>query len=275
MGKNSGVSWADHSWGCWRGCHKRPVPECQNCYAEREQTRYGRDHSVVVRAAKATFEGPLKWPAGRVFTPPWSDFWIEEADPWREDAYAVMRQRPDHTWIIPSKRPENVAARLPDDWGPGWPNVWGLVSAGTQATADLYVPQLLRLPFAVRGVSVEPFLGPVNFVPWLTCQFYAGEEKTRTANINGWIQTETYRSARLLPRLDWLVVGCESAAGGRVGRLGEFQSERDWIDGAVAVVEQARSAGVACFVKQVPANGRVCHEIAEFPEPLRVQEFPT
>ena len=61
MGKNSGVSWTDHSWSCWVGCHKTGSPGCDHCYGERDMLRYGREPHVIARSAPVTFYAPLKW----------------------------------------------------------------------------------------------------------------------------------------------------------------------------------------------------------------------
>src|SRR3954453_10344582 len=77
-----------HTWNPWRGC-TRISPGCKNCYMFRDQERYGRDPSVVVRTK--TWGEPLRWQrkaeaagrAGLVFTCSWSDWFHEDADPWR------------------------------------------------------------------------------------------------------------------------------------------------------------------------------------------------
>ena len=48
-----------------------------------------------------------------------SDFFLEEADPWRGEAWRIIRQRPDVKFFLLTKRPQRVAEHLPRDWG-GW-----------------------------------------------------------------------------------------------------------------------------------------------------------
>ncbi len=108
MSENTKISWADHTVNFWQGC-KKVSSGCKNCYMFRDKKRYGQDASVVVRSKPPTFNKPLLWkdPA-RVFVCSWSDFFIEEADLWREEAYDIMRKTPHLTYLILTKRPEEA-----------------------------------------------------------------------------------------------------------------------------------------------------------------------
>lgn len=148
---------------------------------------------------------------------------------------------------------------------PAWPrkpfpNVWLGVSVENQAAADERVPHLLATPAAVRFLSCEPLLGPVDLSKWLKCEWYAGEEKAANT-----IPPSTYHPARLRPRVDWVIVGCESGPRRR-------PMDEAW---AASLVDQCRAADVACFVKQLDVKGRVCGEADEFPQSLRLRTFPT
>ena len=100
MAENTAIQWATDTWNPWQGCHKVSAG-CDHCYMEREKKRYGQDPSVVGRSMPKTFNLPLalakKYPEGgrRVFTCSWSDFFIEEADEWRVDAWNVILHCPD------------------------------------------------------------------------------------------------------------------------------------------------------------------------------------
>ena len=163
MGKTL-IAWTDYSWNPWRGCHK-VSQGCKNCYMFREQKRYGNDPNIVVRSI-TTFKDPLKWkdPA-MVFTCSWSDWFIEEADPWRDEAWEIIRQTPHLTYQILTKRPENIRSRLPDDWGDGWDNVWLGVSIEDK---DNYARglNLADIPAKIRFISAEPLLGQLDLL-WL------------------------------------------------------------------------------------------------------------
>ena len=110
-----------YTWNPWRGCTKIS-PGCQHCYMFRDQRRYGRDPSVVVRTK--TWRDPLRWQkkaeaAGRtdlVFTCSWSDWFHEDADPWRDEAWGVVCGCPNLTFQILTKRPARILGHLPADW---------------------------------------------------------------------------------------------------------------------------------------------------------------
>lgn len=166
MSANSKIEWTNDTWNPWQGCQKIS-PGCKFCYMYRDKKRYGQDPKTVVRSSPATFNAPLtKLRGPLVFTCSWSDFFIEQADEWRKEAWDIIRQTPHLTYQILTKRPENIGERLPSDWGNGWSNVWLGVSV---ESANYYsrLDTLLTIPAAVHFVSYEPALGPVNFAPWL------------------------------------------------------------------------------------------------------------
>lgn len=173
MGTESKIQWTDATWNPWMGCHKVSAA-CQNCYMFREQRQYGHDPEVIRRAK--SFDKPLAWSKGflkgnrtglphgsKIFVCSWSDFFIEEADKWRKEAWDVIKDAFEYTYIILTKRPERIKECLPDDWGPGYPNVWLGVTAENQAMANLRIPILLSVPSVVHFVSQEPALGFVDY----------------------------------------------------------------------------------------------------------------
>ena len=96
-----------------------------------------------------------------------SDFFLAEADPWRDEAWEIMRQRPDVKFFLLTKRPERVAAHLPADWGEGWENIMFNVTCENQRRADERIPLLLSLPFRHKGIMCAPFIGPVSIRDYL------------------------------------------------------------------------------------------------------------
>jgi protein gp37 len=96
-----------------------------------------------------------------------SDFFIEEADPWREAAWDIMRQRRDVKFFLLTKRPQRVRRCLPWDWGDGWEHVFFNVTCENQSRADERIPILLELPFKHKGVMCAPFIGPVRLAGYL------------------------------------------------------------------------------------------------------------
>jgi protein gp37 len=222
MGEASAIEWTDSTWNPWRGCTKVD-PTCADCYMFTEQRRYGRDPSVVVRCTPQTFNAPLsrKWATKRaeciadhgrhlVFTCSWSDWFHEDADPWRDEAWDVIRRCPDSVFQVLTSRPERILEHLPADWGDGWPNVWMGVTIGTRKfvhRADL----LRAVPAAVRFLSCEPLLGPLRY----DSRGQTGPEMA-TRCVPCWATGDPLAPQLDLTDIDWVIVGGES--GGRPGR---------------------------------------------------------
>lgn len=96
-----------------------------------------------------------------------SDFFLEEADPWRDEAWQIIRQRSDVKFFLLTKRPERVADHLPWNWGDGWENVMFNVTCENQKRADERIPILLDLPFKHKGIMCAPYIGPVSIRKYL------------------------------------------------------------------------------------------------------------
>jgi protein gp37 len=213
MATNSLIEWTNHTWNPWVGCLK-VSPGCKFCYMYAEQGRYGSDPKMI-RKTTSVFRAPYTWkePA-KVFTCSWSDFFIEHADAWRADAWEIIKNTPHLTYQILTKRPQNIAARLPGDWGDGYPNVWLGVSVENE-DYTWRLDTLATVPASVHFVSYEPALGPVDFSPWLASD-----------------------------ALHWLISGGESGLGCRPANSDWFRSVRD----------QCQRYGVAYFHKQNGGN---------------------
>jgi len=168
MGRNTKIGWANDSWNPWKGC-KKVSEGCRNCY----MYRMVENPKDVRRADEKKFNAPLGWaknPKNRgrfVFTCSLSDFFIPEADEWRGDAWDIIRRTPELCYQILTKRPENIADRLPPDWNEGYENVWLGVSAENQDTAEKRLPELLSIPAQLHFVSYEPALEEINLTRWL------------------------------------------------------------------------------------------------------------
>ena len=164
----------DKIWNPWHGCHKCSEG-CQNCYAYFLDKRYGRDTNEVVKN-KSDFNLPVKKDRNGNYKLPdgvfvrvcmASDFFIEEADPWREEAWDFIRRRPDVTFSLLTKRAGRIADCLPADWGNGWDNVSFSVSCENQKRLDERMPHLLALPAKHRWLSLKPFIGEMDIAPYL------------------------------------------------------------------------------------------------------------
>jgi protein gp37 len=190
MGETTGIEWTDATWNPWHGCHKISAG-CKNCYMFREKKRYGQDPNVVVRS-KTTFNSPLKWKdPRRVFTCSWSDFMIEEADPWRDEAWDIMRRTPQHTYQVLTKRIDRASGSVSN---PPLPNVWLGVSVEQQKHKDR-IDMLRDTPAALRFLSIEPLLEDIGELD--------------------------------LTQIDWVIAGGESGPGERVPHPAWFRAIRN------------------------------------------------
>ena len=229
MGENTRIPWAHHTFNGWIGC-TRIAPECDHCYAElmakfRGWAKWG-PAEMRKRTTVENWKKPLRWDREaaenstryRVFSSSLSDvFDAEVPAAWRSDLFDLIRHTPNLDWLLLTKRPAAMRDYLNNLPGAPWPNLWSLVSAGCQKTANSFVPILLETNTVVRGVSCEPILECVDFSKWMT------------------------RTARLrVPTLDWIIVGDESGHHPR-------PSDREWYR---RIRRQCEANGVAFFLKQ-------------------------
>jgi protein gp37 len=128
----------------------------------RDKRKYGQDPEKCVRS-KTKFNEPLKWSEPHtVFACSWSDWFIDAADQWRQDAWDIIRRTPQHTYLILTKRPDRIQWCLPDEWP--LPNVW----LGVSVESEQYmgrVRALTRQKAALLFVSYEPALAAADFSP--------------------------------------------------------------------------------------------------------------
>jgi protein gp37 len=257
---------------------------CTNCYASQLQARFGLPEFRVDqrRDVEVFFYGRVLDQV-RARKKPTRYFWCDMSDlfgewvprEWIKAVNGCFVDTPQHTHMILTKR----AARMREEASlcPFPPNCWLGVSVEDQQTADERIPLLLQAPAVVRFVSAEPLLESVDMSRYLRRAFIAGETKPSTA-----IGGPPYAVARLSAGLSWVIVGGESGPKARPCNVAWIRS----------VKEQCQYAGVACFVKQVGSNpaplqveeGRVVERLwlthpkggdpAEWPEDLRVREFP-
>lgn len=161
-------------WNPWHGCIKCSEG-CENCYMfflDRVRDKNGAE----IYKTKASFNYPLqkdrhsnyKIQSGEMIRVCMtSDFFLEEADKWREDAWSIMHERSDVKFFLLTKRPERVKCCLPDDWGNGWDNVFFNVTCENQKRADERIPILLDLPFKHKGIMCAPFIDAVSIEKYL------------------------------------------------------------------------------------------------------------
>ncbi len=200
--------------------------------------------------------------------------WVEQEEGARR--LGLLIQHAQSAVPHPALRQTDTLLRVP------WPlpNVWLGVSVEDQERADERIPHLLRTPAAVRFLSVEPLLGPVDLHPFLSPP---GLRTLIASMPKGAFPLPGHLTPR--PSVDWVIVGGESGPGARPCDL-------DWIYG---VVGPCAIAGTPVFVKQLGARpvvdpafiseegpgpvewlvtDRKGGDMAEWPTNLRIRQFP-
>jgi protein gp37 len=289
MAENSKIEWTDHTFNPWIGC-TRVSPGCVHCYAETLAARFGKAEwgplAKRVKTSAAYWKKPLKWndadwwgcaacgwrgafkatiAAGtvhvcptcegdieptraRVFCASLADVFEENAQvaDWRGELFQLIERTPNLDWLILTKRPEKIfslgtdaVGEVFDNWMARNPQVW----LGTSVeSADLYerrVKPLLDVYASVHFLSVEPMLTPPPAPPKMT--FGEGRQ-----------------------RIDWVICGGESGAGCR-------PMEIEW---ARELLRYCRMGRVKFFMKQLGGHPRKRDRLEDFPEDLRVREYP-
>jgi protein gp37 len=274
MAENSKIEWTDHTFNPVRGCTKIS-DGCKNCYAEKLSLRnpatlgeWGPNGKRSI-AVESYWRAPVKWnriakeggQRRRVFCASLSDVFEDHPD-WiapRKRLFRLITDTPDLDWLLLTKRPENISRLIyqsldySDD--PDWsemgephgldafsfdelyPNVWLGVSVENQEQADKRIPYLLKVPAAVRFLSCEPLLGPVNFVRHCIEAKLAACEKVEP---NQLVRMGLNRQLPSFPWIDWVICGGESGPGAR-------PMHPDW---ARSLRDQCEAAGVAFHFKQ-------------------------
>lgn len=156
------------TWNPWHGCH-RISEGCDHCYMYFLDGKRGIDTSLVTRTAN--FDLPLRRdrhgnyklkPGMQLYVCLSTDFFVEEADAWRDDVWAMMRTRSDIAFRLLTKRAHRIKDCLPADWGDGYENVMLSVTCENQRNADERLPLLLDVPAKHKGFMAAPFIGAVD-----------------------------------------------------------------------------------------------------------------
>lgn len=172
-------------WNPWHGCHKWSAG-CMNCYIYRMDSKHGVDSSLVVKTksfdlpVRKKRNGDYKVGAGEiVYTCFSSDFFVEDADEWRDEAWKMIRNRPDLHFLMITKRIHRLQAVIPDDWGEGYANVTICCTIENQACADYRLPIYRAAPIKHKMIVCEPLLSAIDFSPhlgdWVELVMVGGE----------------------------------------------------------------------------------------------------
>lgn len=230
MADKTGIEWTDASWNPVTGCNKVSAG-CKNCYALRDWPRLSANPASIyfsreftdVRCHTERLEQPLRWNKPRmIFVNSMSDLFHDDVPfEFIDQVFAVMALAKQHVFQVLTKRPVRMYKYLCDlhpgsarvlsirqasvpfvalAGNPAWPirfplpNVWLGVSVEDQATADERIPLLLQTPAAVRFVSAEPLLAPVDIRDYL--EFY--------------VPNPPFQDKDAAFGLDWVICGGES-----------------------------------------------------------------
>jgi protein gp37 len=236
MEKPSKIQWTDFTWNPWHGC-KKVSAGCKYCYMFRDKERYGQDPTTVLRS-KSKFDAPLKIEkSSLIFTCSWSDFFIAEADQWRDKVWAIIKATPQHTYQILTKRPERIKECLPADWGKGYDNVWLGVSVEDQA-ATQRIQYLFFQPVKIRFISCEPLLEKVD----LTDTFYGS---SLWNPLSGHLDLGGYDTGKI----DWIIAGGES--GNKEGNYRYRACSLTWL---YQIINDGHKYDIPVFIKQLGSD---------------------
>jgi protein gp37 len=144
------------------------------------------------------------------------------------------------------------------------PNVWGGVSVEDQNNARR-AGDLLGAPLAVRFVSAEPLLGPVDLTRIPFPKWSINTRTDMVIDVLGHRYGVPGQWQAKAAGVDWVIVGCESGPKARPMDIA-------WVE---QIVHDCQAAGVAVFVKQLPTGPRrASQDLSTFPSTLRVREYP-
>jgi protein gp37 len=281
VGEQTKIEWCDSTWNPWVGC-TAIAPACTFCYAEAWSKRSGMvewGNNPRRRTSAALWRNPVKWQADaaafyaehgrrrRVFCASLADVFDNQVPTeWRDDLWALIRVTPDIDWLLLTKRPQNIAKMKPGFWDEVKGHIWLGTTVQDQKHADENIPHLLKHDSAVRFISAEPLLGPIDLE---AMPFDDGDARHHWSALTG--QALMYASGiggqpdftvridkPLRGKLDWVIAGGESGPHARPSSIQWYRSLRD----------QCAATGVPFLFKQWgewhPARGRPADEPGRF-----------
>lgn len=155
-------------WNPWHGCHKLSAG-CRHCYVYRGDSRRNIDSSIVTKTKSFDLpvqqkrNGEYKIPSGLlVYTCFTSDFFVEDADDWRSNAWEMIRIRSDLRFMMITKRIDRLSESLPEDWEEGYDNVTICCTVENQDRADYRLPIYRDAPVKHRIIICEPLLERID-----------------------------------------------------------------------------------------------------------------
>ncbi len=270
MAENTKIEWCDHTFNPWIGCTKLS-PGCDHCYAEAIERRFGHDTfgpgKPRRRTRPANWNKVRAWDAGagrlgiryKVFCASMADVFDKEVSPdWRLDLIRLISDTPNLDWLLLTKRPK-IARQFMLGFDPApMDNLWLGTSVENQKMAELRIPLLLDTPAAVRFLSCEPLLEPIDIGPFVVDEAdFAYRLLSKHYGRDGFGFEPKLFKIKENHGLHWLIAGGESGPRAR-------PMPADW---ARSLRDQCRAAGVAFFMKQMSRK-------VPIPADLMVRQFP-
>ncbi|PKP06479.1 MAG: hypothetical protein CVU10_02640 [Bacteroidetes bacterium HGW-Bacteroidetes-5] len=163
------------NWNPWHGC-KKISEGCRYCYVYRQDSRYNPEIQSSEVRKTSSFDLPLKRKRDKsfklesgtlVFTCFTSDFFVDEADNWRTEAWKIIKERSDLVFYIFTKRIDRFNVSLPPDWEDGYENVIIGCTIENQQRANYRIPIFRELPIRHKTIICAPLLERVELREWL------------------------------------------------------------------------------------------------------------
>jgi len=246
MAQHSNIQWTDATWNIARGCSKVDE-DCKFCYMYRDSFNNTRYNPARVIKTKTVFRLPLsiKTPS-KIFTCSLTDFFHEEIDAYRNEAWDIIRACPQHIFQILTKRPERIIENTPSGLLQTG-NIWFGTSVGSpRGMQRIY--ELLKVDCKTRFISFEPLHERIDMNLDLSD----------------------------LLKIHWAIIGGES--GNETGKYRYRPCDLNWITELVNDLTPT----TAVFIKQLGTHlakklkmsDRHGGNIDEFPPHLQIREFP-
>ncbi len=160
-------------WNPWRGCHKYSEG-CKFCYIHKGDAKKKINTNEIVKTdnfyapIQKNKNGTYKMKSGQtVYVCFSTDFFIEEADEWREECWEMMKERSDLHFLFLTKRIQRFMECIPLDWGQGYENVTIGCTVETQGNADHRLSLFSKLPIQHKNIICQPLIESVNIEKYL------------------------------------------------------------------------------------------------------------
>ena len=210
--KDSKIAWCHHTLNFWQGCSE-VSKECAGCYArtlmENKKQRFHvlRLTQTWRSAYRLNAEAAAEGKCALIFVSSMTDFWHPGADPWRADAWEVMRDCQNVIWLMLTKRPERIRLDLPQDWETNFQHCWLGTTCGLRSSYSR-VDVLRGIPCSKRFLSIEPLLEDLSDIDltgidWILVGGMSGEKSATMAMDLQWAAQLYDKTRRSGARFFW------------------------------------------------------------------------